>query len=146
MSKIDKCDYVKSHLTSRMIIRQRQLYLRDYNPTMDSVVLSIAMFSKLKNLLELRITIDANGYVSVMFNLDAWDNYQAGKFTGEEAAIKGWRNLIDHVPTNSIMIVIDKYPKNSHLTLEAKEMQKRLKVKDFIIDENDILRLFIATA
>ena len=146
MSKIDKCDYVKSHLTSRMIIRQRQLYLRDYYPTMDSVVLSIAMFSKLKNLLELRITIDANGYVSVMFNLDAWDNYQAGKFTGEEAAIKGWRNLIDHVPTNSIMIVIDKYPKNSHLTLEAKEMQKRLKVKDFIIDENDILRLFIATA
>ena len=130
MSKIDKCDFVKSHLASRMIIRKRLLYLRDYDPIKDSIVLRIAMFSKLKNLLELKITIDAKGYVSVMFNLDAWENYMAGKFTGEEAAIKGWRNLIDHVPTNSIMIDIDKYPKNAKTELGRDEIQKRIKAKD----------------
>ena len=131
MSKIDKCDYVKSPLTSRMIIRKRKLFLRDYNPITDSVVLSIAMFSKLKNLLELKITIDAKGYVSVMFNLDAWENYMAGKFTGEEAAKKGWKNLINHVPTNSITIVIDKYPENADTKFGTDEIQKRIKARDF---------------
>ena len=131
MSKIDKCDYVKSPLTSKMIIRKRQLFLRDYNPITDSVVLSIAMFSKLKNLLELKITIDAKGYVSVMFNLDAWENYMAGKFAGEEAAKKGWKNLINHVPTNSITIVIDKYPENADLEFGTDEIQKRIKARDF---------------
>ena len=131
MSKIDKCDYVKSHLTSRMIIRKRQLFLRDYNPITDSVVLSIAMFSKLKNLLELKITIDAKGYVSVMFNLDAWENYMAGKFTGDQAAKRGWKNLINHVPSNSIMIAIDKYPKNVKAELGTDEIQKTTKARDF---------------
>ena len=112
-----------------MIIRKRQLYLRDYNPITDSVDLKIAMFSKLKNLLELEITIDANGYVSVIFNLDAWDNYRAGKFTGEEAAKNGWQNLKNHVPTNSIMILIDKYPKSAKYELEADEIQRRIKAR-----------------
>ena len=131
MSKIDKCDYVKSHLTSRIIIRQRQLYLRDYNPITDSVDLSIAMLSKLKTLLELEISFDAKGYVSIMFNLDAWDSYRAGEFTGEEASRKGWQNLINHVPTNSIMILIDKYPKSANSELGADEIQKRIKARDF---------------
>ena len=131
MSKIDKCDYVKSHLSSRIIIRQRQLYLRDYNPITDSVDLSIAMLSKLKTLLELEISFDAKGYVSIMFNLDAWDSYRAGEFTGEEASRKGWQNLINHVPTNSIMILIDKYPKSANSELEADEIQKRIKARDF---------------
>ena len=131
MSKIDKCDYVKSHLSSRIIIRQRQLYLRDYNPITDSVDLSIAILSKLKTLLELEISFDAKGYVSIMFNLDAWDSYRAGEFTGEEASRKGWQNLINHVPTNSIMILIDKYPKSANSELEADEIQKRIKARDF---------------
>ena len=41
MSKIDKCDYVKSHLASRTIFRKRLLHLRDYTSIKDSVVLSI---------------------------------------------------------------------------------------------------------
>ena len=127
MSKIDKCDFVKSNLTARMIIRKRQLYLRDYNPITDSVKLSIAMFSMLRNLLELALSIDANGYVSVMFNLDAWDDYRSGKFTGKEAEKKGWKNLINHVPTNSIMISIDKYPKSANSEVEPDEIQKRIK-------------------
>ena len=131
MSRIDKFDYVKGPLISRMIIRRRQLYLRDYNPIKDTVKLSIAMFSMLKNLLELEVTIDGNGYVSVMFNLDAWDNYRAGKFTGKEAAKKGWRNLINHVPTNSIMISIDKYPKSSNAEIEPDEIQNRIKARIF---------------
>ena len=130
MSKIDKCDFVKSHLASRMIIRKRLLYLRDYDPIKDSVVLSIAMFSKLKNLLELEVTIDAKGYVSVMFDLDAWENYMIGKFTGDEAAKKGWTYLINHVPTNSIMIAIDKYPTNAEEELGTDEIQNRIKAKD----------------
>ena len=134
MSKIDKCDYVKSPLTSRMIIRKRKLFLRDYNPITDSVVLSIAMFSKLKNLLELKITIDAKGYVSVMFNLDAWDDYRAGKFTGKEAEKKGWQNLINHVPTNSIMISIDKYPRSASSVVEPEVIQNRIKGREFLLE------------
>lgn len=132
MSKIDKCDFVKSNLTARMIIRKRQLYLRDYNPLNDSVKLSIAMFSMLKNLLDLVVSIDVNGYVSVMFNLDAWDDYRAGKLTGKEAEKKGWQNLIDHNPTNSIMISIDKYPKRANSEVEPDEIQKRIKVRGFL--------------
>ena len=131
MSKIDKCDFVQSHSASRMIIRKRLLYLRDYNPIKDSVVLSIAMVSKLRNLLELEITIDGKGYISVMFNLDAWENYMAGKFTGDQAAKRGWKNLINHVPSNSIMIAIDKYPKNVKAELGTDEIQKRIKARDF---------------
>ena len=131
MSKIDKCDFVQSHSASRMIIRKRLLYLRDYNPIKDSVVLSIAMVSKLRNLLELEITIDGKGYISVMFNLDAWENYMAGKFTGDQAAKRGWKNLINHVPSNSIMIAIDKYPKNKKAELGTDEIQKRIKARDF---------------
>ena len=130
MSKIDKCDFVKSHLASRMIIRKRLLYLRDYNPIKDSVVLSIAMVSKLRNLLELEITIDGKGYISVMFNLDAWENYMAGKFTGDQAAKRGWKNLINHVPSNSIMIAIDKYPKNVKAELGTDEIKKSIKARD----------------
>ena len=133
MSKIDKCDFVKSNLTARMIIRKRQLYLRDYNPIMDSVKLSIAMFSMLKNLLALVVSIDVNGYVSVMFNLDAWDDYRAGKFTGKEAEKKGWQNLINHVPTNSIMISIDKYPKSANSEVEPDEIQNRIKGGDLLL-------------
>lgn len=114
-----------------MIIRKRQLYLRDYNPITDSIDLSVAMFSTLKNLLELEATIDANGYVSVIFNLDAWDSYRAGKFTGEEAAKKGWQNLINHVPTNSITIFIDKYPKSAKYELGVDEIYNRIKARDF---------------
>ena len=88
------------------------------------------MFSKLKNLLELEITIDANGYVSVIFNLDAWDSYRAGKFTGEEAAKNGWQNLKNHVPTNSIVIFIDKYPKKAKYEVELDEIQNRIKARD----------------
>ena len=131
MSKIDKHDFVKSHLASRMIIRKRILYLRDYNAMTDSIVLRIAMFSKLRNLLELKVTVDAEGYVSVMFDLDAWENYLTGKFTGDEAAKKGWHNLINHVPTNSIMLAIDKYPTNAKEELGKDEIQNRLKAKDF---------------
>ena len=130
MSKIDKCDFVQSHSASRMIIRKRLLYLRDYNPIKDSVVLSIAMVSKLRNLLELEITIDGKGYISVMFNLDAWENYMAGKFTGDQAAKRGWKNLINHVPSNSIMIAIDKYPKNVKAELGTDEIKKRIKARD----------------
>ena len=131
MSEIDKCDYVKYNVTSRMIIRKRQLYLRDYNPITDTVDLSIPIFSKLTNLLELKITIDAKGYVSVIFNLDAWDSYRAGKFTGDEAAKNGWQNLKNHVPTNSIVILIDKYPKKAKYELEADEIQRRIKARVF---------------
>ena len=131
-SIIDKCDYVKSDLASRMIIRKRQLYLRDYNPITDSVELSIAMFSILKKLLELVITIDTKGYVSIIFNLDAWENYIAGKFTGKEAAKNGWQNLVNHLPTNSIIISIDKYPKITDSELERNEVQKRSKARDFL--------------
>ena len=130
MTKIDKCDYVKSHLASRTIIRKRLLYLRDYDPIKDSIVLRIAMFSKLKNLLELEVTIDAKGYVSVMFDLDAWENYMTGKFTGHEATKKGWHNLINHVPTNSIMLAIDKYPANAKAEFGTDEIQNRIKAKD----------------
>ena len=133
MTKIDKCDYVESHLASRTIIRKRLLYLRDYNPIKDSIVLRIAMFSKLKNLLELEVTIDAKGYVSVMFDLDAWENYMIGKFTGDETAKKGWTYLINHVPKNSIMIAIDKYPKNVKAELGRDEIQKRIKARDFYL-------------
>ena len=133
MSKIDKCDFVKSHLASRMIIRKRLLYLRDYNAMTDSIVLSIAMVSKLRNLLELEVTIDAEGYVSVMFDLDAWENYMTGKFTGDQAAKKGWKYLINHVPTNSIMIDIDKYPKNAKAELGRDEIQKRIKAGDLFL-------------
>ena len=109
MSKIDKCHYVKSRIsTARMIIRKRHLYLRDYNPVTDSIELTIVMFSILKHLLELEITIDSKGYISVIFNLDSWNNYRAGKFTGEEAAKNGWENLINHIPSNAILICIDK--------------------------------------
>ena len=132
MSKIDKCDFVKSNLTARMIIRKRQLYLRDYNPITDSVKLSIAMFSMLKNLLDLVVSIDVNGYVSVMFNLDAWDDYRAGKFTGKQAEKKGWQNLINHVPTNSIMISIDKYPKSASSVVEPEVIQNRIKGRDLL--------------
>ena len=134
MSKIDKCDFVKSNLTARMIIRKRQLYLRDYNPTTDSVKLSIAMFSMLKNLLDLVVSIDVNGYVSVMFNLDAWNDYRAGKFTGKEAEKKGWQNLINHVPTNSIMISIDKYPKSASSVVEPEVIQNRIKGREFLLE------------
>ena len=88
------------------------------------------MFSKLKNLLELEIKIDSKGYVSVMFDLDAWENYMIGKFTGDEAAKKGWTYLINHVPTNSIMIAIDKYPTNAKEELGTDEIQNRIKAKD----------------
>ena len=88
------------------------------------------MFSKLKNLLELEIKIDSKGYVSVMFDLDAWENYMAGKFTGDEAAKKGWKNLINHVPSNSIMIAIDKYPKHTKVELGTDEIQNRIKAKE----------------
>ena len=64
MSKIDKCDFISSNVTSRMIIRKRQLYMRDYNPLTDTIKVSLAMFSMLKNLLGLSINMDANGYVS----------------------------------------------------------------------------------
>ena len=132
MSKIDKCHYVKSRsASSRMIIRKRQLYLRDYNPVTDSVELSIVMISILKHLLELEITIDSKGYVSLVFNLDSWNNYRAGKFTGKEAAKKGWQNLINHVPSNAIVICINKYPKNANSKLGQNEIQNRIKVKDF---------------
>ena len=131
MSKIDKCDYVKSHLASRTIIRKRLLYLRDFNSITDSVVLRIAMVSKLRNSLELEITKDGKGYISVMFNLDAWESYMAGKFTGDEAAKRGWKNLINHVPSNSIMIAIDKYPKNVKAKLGTDEIQKRIKARYF---------------
>ena len=132
MSKIDKCDYVKSNSTSRMIIRKRQLYLRDYNPITDSVELSIAMFSRLKKLLELVITIDTKGYVSIIFNLNAWENYIAGKFTGKEAAKNGWQSLINHVPSNSIIISFDKYPKIANSELERNEIRNRSKARDFL--------------
>ena len=131
MSKIDKCVSVKNYSTSRMIIRRRHLYLRDYNPITDSVKLSTAMFSILKNLLELEVSIDAKGYVSIMFNLDAWENYMAGKFTGDEAAEKGWQNLINHVPSNSIMISIDKYPKSANSEVVPDVIQNRIKARDF---------------
>ena len=114
-----------------MIIRKRQLYLRDYNPITDSVELSIAMISKLKNLLELVISIDAEGYVSIIFNLDAWENYLSGKFTGKQASENGWQNLINHVPSNSITISIDKYLKKTTSELERNEIQKRSKARDF---------------
>ena len=64
MSKIDKCDFISSNVTSRMIIRKRELYMRDYNPLTDTIKVSLAMFSMLKNLLGLSINMDANGYVS----------------------------------------------------------------------------------
>ena len=132
MSKIDKCHYVKSRIsTARMIIRKRHLYLRDYNPVTDSIELTIVMFSILKHLLELEITIDSKGYISVIFNLDSWNNYRAGKFTGEEAAKNGWQNLKNHVPTNSIVILIDKYPKKAKYELEADEIQRRIKARVF---------------
>ena len=88
------------------------------------------MFSKLKNLLELEIKIDSKGYVSVMFDLDAWENYMAGKFTGDQAAKEGWTNLINHVPSNSIMIAIDKYPKHTKVELGTDEIQNRIKAKE----------------
>ena len=88
------------------------------------------MFSKLKNLLELEIKIDSKGYVSVMFDLDAWENYMAGKFTGDQAAKEGWTNLINHVPSNSIMIAIDKYPKYKKVELGTDEIQNRIKAKE----------------
>ena len=88
------------------------------------------MFSKLKNLLELEIKIDAKGYISLMFDLDAWENYMAGKFTGDHAAKKGWNNLINHVPSNSIMIAIDKYPKNTKVKLGRDDIQNRIKAKE----------------
>ena len=66
----------------------------------------------------------------VILNLDAWDEYRAGNFTGEKAAKKGWSNLINHVPGNSIMISIDKYPKSASSELEPEEIQNRIKVRD----------------
>ena len=94
MSKIDKCDYVKSHLASRTIFRKRLLYLRDYNSITDSVVVGIAMFSKLKNLLELEVTVDAKGYVSVMFDLDACILLQLWFLCGTNMAY--WCLMINH--------------------------------------------------
>ena len=67
---------------------------------------------------------------SVILNLDAWDEYRAGNFTGEKAAKKGWSNLINHVPGNSIMISIDKYPKSASAELEPEEIQNRIKARD----------------
>ena len=90
------------------------------------------MISKLKNLLELVISIDAEGYVSIIFNLDAWENYLSGKFTGKQAAENGWQNLINHIPSNSIIISIDKYPKITDSELERNEVQKRSKARDFL--------------
>ena len=68
--------------------------------------------------------------MSVVLNLDAWDAYRAGNFTGEKAAKKGWSNLISHVPGNSIMISIDKYPKSANSELGAEEIQNRIKARD----------------
>ena len=66
--------------------------------------------------------------------MDAWDDYRAGKFTGEKAAEKGWQNLINHVPVNSIMISIDKYPKSANIELEPEEIQNRIKARDHRTD------------
>ena len=101
------------------------------------------MFSKLKNLLELEIKIDSKGYVSVMFDLDAWENYMAGKFTGDEAAKEGWTNLINHVPSNSIMIAIDKYPENAKAEFGRDEIQNRIKATDFYRPVLNVLFVFI---
>ena len=133
MSEIDICDYVISNLTARMIVRNRQLFLRNYNPITDFVKLDIAMFSTLINLLALVVSIDINGYVSIVFNLDAWHHYRAGQYTGVNAANKGWQNLINHVPKNSIMILIDKYPKIAYSKLGEDEIQKRIKERDSLI-------------
>lgn len=134
MSQIDKCNFVKINATSRVIIRKGQLYLRDFNRITESVELNIVMFPRLKNLLELVVTIDAKGYVSIIFNLDAWENYMTGKFTGKNAAENGWKNLINHIPTNSIMISIDKYPKTANSELEPHEIKRRIKAKDFFCE------------
>ena len=120
--------------TSRVIIRKGQLYLRDFNPITESVELNIVMFPRLKDLLELVVTIDAKGYVSIIFNLDAWENYMTGKFTGKNAAENGWKNLMNHIPTNSIMISIDKYPKTANSELEPHEIKRRIKAKDFFCE------------
>ena len=140
MSTIDKCDYVRFDSSTRMIIRKRKLYLRDFNPITDSVELNIAMISKLKTLLELVITIDAKGYISIIFNLDAWENYIAGRFTGKEAAKNGWQNLINHYPTNSIIISIDKYPKLANSELGPDEIRDRIRARDLYMNQKDKIR------
>ena len=87
----------------------------------------------LVQLLGVDVKVDSNGFVSVRFNLDKWEEYIAGKFTGENAEQKGWLELAKEKPSDgAIMIQVNKYPKSAKAGYSADQIKQMIKVWVFI--------------
>ena len=86
----------------------------------------------LVQLLGVDVKVDSNGFVSVKFNLDKWEEYIAGKFTGENAEKKGWLELAKEKPSDgAIMIQVNKYPKTAKAEYSADQIKQMIKVRVF---------------
>ena len=87
----------------------------------------------LTKLLDITVSVDNYGYMAVKFNLDRWEDFIAGKFTGENAKGKptpGWRDLEYVKPSDdAIFIEIRKYPKAAKEKYTAEQIDKRIKVR-----------------
>ena len=91
------------------------------------------MYSMLVQLLGVDVKVDSNGFVSVKFNLDKWEEYIAGKFTGENAEKKGWLELAKEKPSDgAIMIQVNKYPKTAKAEYSADQIKQMIKVRVFL--------------
>ena len=86
-------------------------------------------------LLDIDVKVDSVGFLSVRFNLDRWEEFMAGNFTGENAAAKegkGWAELVKLKPTvDAIMIQVNKYPKAAKAVGDD-EIERKIKVRVLI--------------
>ena len=90
----------------------------------------------LVQLLDIDVKVDPLfGFLSVRFNLDRWEEFMAGNFTGENAAAKegkGWAELAKFKPRDdAIMIQVSKYPKAAKADGDD-EIERKIKVRVLI--------------
>ena len=91
-------------------------------------------------LLDLSVSVDKYGYLAVKFNLDQWEKFIAGDFTGVNAAGKtdAWKALENMKPSDdAIMIEVNKYPKAAKAQFTRTEIEEKIKARVPITSDSE---------
>ena len=82
--------------------------------------------------LDVSVSVDKYGYLAVKFNLDQWEKFMAGDFTGDNAAKKGgsWDALKNKKPSDDIIrIEVKKYPKAAKAQYTRTEIEEKIQAR-----------------